>query len=82
VGIIRGQKATMSTTEKRKAVNARNASTELYTALEELVELFEDSHAAELKRYRKGRQADPVLKLYDASIINARRALAKAKGAI
>ncbi len=70
----------MNTKDKRKATKSHCASVELFTALEEIVELFEDSHAAELKRYRKGRQADPVLKLYDTSISNARRAIAKAKG--
>ncbi len=68
----------MNTNGKRNTAAGPNATDELFTALEELVELFEDSHAAELKRYRQGRQADPVLKLYEASITNAHRALANA----
>lgn len=71
----------MSTPEERKASHVRNALNDLYTALEELVELFEDSHAAALRQYREGQQDDPVLSLYEESISNARRALANAKEA-
>jgi len=70
----------MSTTENRKAAHIRNASPELFTALEELAEMFEGSQSAELRSFREGGYNDPVIRLYDESISNARKALAKARG--